>query len=54
VSIGRKTQKLFQVAAWLLALAIIVLSIGPASTRTMTAARHGPVQLLMFVADGAR
>ena len=52
MSIGHKMQKLFQVAAWLLALAIIVLSLGPPSIRPMTAAGHGLEHLLMFLATG--
>ena len=53
MSIGRKMQQLFQVIAWLLALAIIVLSLGPPSIRPMTAAGHGLEHLLMFLATGA-
>jgi cytochrome c oxidase assembly factor CtaG len=52
VSIGRKMQKLFQVIAWLLALAIIVLSLGSPSIRPITAAGHGLEHLLMFLATG--
>src|SRR5262249_48311126 len=52
VSIGRKMQKLFQVIAWLLALAIIVLSLGPSSIRPVTGAGHGLEHLLMFLATG--
>ena len=52
MSIGRKAQKLFQVAAWLLALAIIMLSLGPPSTRPVTGAGHGLEHLLMFLATG--
>jgi len=52
VSIGRRAQKLFQVAAWLLILAIIMLSLGPPSTRPVTGAGHGLEHLLMFLATG--
>jgi VanZ like family len=45
-------QKLFQVIGWLLALAIIVLSLGPPSIRPITAAGHGLEHLLMFLATG--
>ena len=52
MSIGRKMQKLFQVAAWLLALAIIVLSLGPPSIRPITGAGHSLEHLLIFLATG--
>ena len=52
MSIGRKAQTLFQVAAWLLALAIIVLSLGPPSIRPITAAGHSLEHLLIFLATG--
>jgi VanZ family protein len=43
-------QKLFQVAAWLLALTIIVLSLGAPSMRLTTAAGHALDHLLIFLA----
>jgi hypothetical protein len=49
---GHKIQRLFQVAAWLLALAIIVLSLGPPSTRPVTGAGHNFEHLLIFLATG--
>ena len=45
-------QRLFQVAAWLLALAIVVLSLGPSSTRLVTGAGHNLEHLLIFLATG--
>jgi len=52
VFIGHKMQRLFQVTAWLLALAIIVLSLGPPSTRPVTGAAHNLEHLLIFLATG--
>ena len=52
MSIGHKMQKLFQVVAWLFALAIIVLSLGPPSIRPVTAAGHSLEHLLIFLATG--
>jgi len=49
---GHKMQRLFQVAAWLLALAIVVLSLGPSSTRLVTGAGHNLEHLLIFLATG--
>ena len=45
-------QRLFRVVAWLLAMAIILLSIGPASTRPVTGAGHNLEHLLIFLAMG--
>jgi VanZ family protein len=45
-------QRISQVAAWLLALAIVVLSLGPPSTRPVTGAPHNVEHLLMFLATG--
>jgi hypothetical protein len=49
---GHKMQRIFQVAAWLLALAIVVLSLGPPSTRPVTGAGHDVEHLLAFMATG--
>jgi len=49
---GHKIQRLFQVAAWLLALAIVVLSLGPPSTRPVTGGGHNLEHLLTFLATG--
>jgi VanZ family protein len=46
-------QRLFQVAAWLLALTIVSLSLGPSSTRPVTGAGHNLEHLLIFLATGA-
>ena len=46
-------QRFFQVVAWLLALAIVMLSLGPPSTRPVTGAGHNFEHLLIFVATGA-
>ena len=45
-------QRFFQVVAWLLALAIVMLSLGPASTRPVTGAGHDFEHLLIFAATG--
>jgi len=45
-------QKFFRVAAWLLALAIIVLSVSPASVRPVTGAGQGLEHLSIFIALG--
>ena len=54
---GHKMQRLFQVAAWLLALAIVVLSLGPSSTRLVLAAPQLPplvrVKILEYVEEKA-
>src|SRR5450759_3241770 len=47
-----KMQRISQVAAWLLTLAIVVLSLGPPSTRPVTGAPHNVVHLLIFLATG--
>ena len=48
-----KIQRFFQVTAWLLALAIVVLSLGPPSSRPVTGAGHDVEHLLIFLATGA-
>jgi len=45
-------QKFFRVAAWLLALAIIVLSVSPASVRPVTGAGQGLEHLSIFIVLG--
>jgi VanZ family protein len=45
-------QRLFQVAAWLLVLVIIALSVGPPSTRPVTGAGHNFEHLAIFLAMG--
>ena len=45
-------QRIFQVAGWLLILAIIVLSLGPPSTRPITGAGHNFEHLLIFLVTG--
>ena len=45
-------QRLFQIAAWLLALTIVVLSVSPASVRPVTGAGQGLEHLLIFMAMG--
>jgi len=45
-------QRFFQVMAWLLVLAIIVLSLGPPSTRPVTGSGHNFEHVLIFVATG--
>jgi VanZ family protein len=45
-------QRLLQAAAWLLALAIIVLSLSPPSARPATGAGHNLEHLLIFLATG--
>ena len=49
---GRRVQLLSQIAAWLLALAIIVLSLVPPSVRPVTGAGHNPEHLLIFLPTG--
>jgi VanZ family protein len=46
-------ERLFRVVAWLLTLAIVMLSLGPPSTRPVTGAGHNFEHLLIFVATGA-
>ena len=46
-------QRFSQVVAWLLILAIVMLSLGPPSTRPVTGAGHNFEHLLIFVATGA-
>jgi len=45
-------RKLFQVAAWLLVLAIVVLSLGPPSLRPVTAAPHDVEHIAIFLLAG--
>jgi VanZ family protein len=45
-------QRFFQIVAWLLVLAIVVLSLGPPSVRPVTAAGHNFEHLLIFLATG--
>jgi len=47
-----RLQRFFQVVAWLLALTIVMLSLGPASTRPVTGAGHDFEHLLIFAATG--
>jgi hypothetical protein len=47
-----KVQKVFQVAAWLLALLIVGLSLGPPSTRPVTGGGHNLEHLAIFLATG--
>ena len=46
-------QIAFQVAAWLLALTIVLLSLGPPSTRPVTGTGHNFEHLAIFLATGA-
>ena len=46
-------QRFSRVVAWLLVLAIVMLSLGPPSTRPVTGAGHNLEHLLIFVALGA-
>jgi len=46
-------QRFCQVVAWLLALAIIMLSVGPPSTRPVTGTGHNFEHLAIFWAMGA-
>lgn len=48
-----RIQRVSQVAAWLLTLAIVALSLGPPSTRPVTGAGHSFEHLLIFLATGA-
>jgi VanZ family protein len=45
-------QRIAQAVAWLLAFAIVVLSLGPPSIRPSTGAAHDLEHLLMFLATG--
>jgi VanZ family protein len=45
-------QRIFQAAAWLLAAAIVVLSLSPPAVRPVTGAAHGLEHLLIFLATG--
>ena len=49
---SHKMQRIFQVAAWLLVLAIVVLSLGPPASRPVTGAGHDFEHLLIFLATG--
>ncbi len=46
-------QRVFQAAAWLLALAIVVLSLTPPSYRPTTGTSHSLEHLSIFLAAGA-
>jgi VanZ family protein len=46
-------QRVFQVAAWLLALTIVLLSLGPPSTRPVTGTGHNFEHLAIFWVTGA-
>lgn len=48
----RKTQRIFQIAAWLLAAAIVVLSLSPPSYRPVTDAPHNLEHFAIFVLTG--
>jgi VanZ family protein len=48
----RHVQRVFQAVAWLLAVAIVMLSLGPPSTRPVTGAGHNLEHLLIFAAMG--
>jgi VanZ family protein len=45
-------QKFFQVVAWLLALTIVLLSVGPPSTRPVTGTNHNFEHLAIFLTMG--
>src|SRR5262245_13213198 len=45
-------QRIFQAAAWLLAFAIVVMSLGPTSVRPSTGVGHDLEHLSMFLAIG--
>ena len=45
-------QRIFQAVPWLLAFAIVILSLGPPSVRPSTGAPHDLEHLLMFLATG--
>jgi VanZ family protein len=49
----QRVQRFFQAVAWLLALAIVMLSLGPPSTRPVTGVGHNYEHLLIFLAMGA-
>ena len=49
----RHIQVFFRLVAWLLVIAILILSLGPPSTRPVTGAGHNLEHLLIFVATGA-
>ena len=49
---GYKMRRIFQVVAWLLVLAIVVLSLGPPASRPVTGAGHDFEHLLIFLATG--
>jgi VanZ family protein len=49
---SRHMQRVFQAVPWLLAFAIVVLSLGPPSVRPSTGAPHDLEHLLMFLATG--
>jgi hypothetical protein len=49
---NRTMQRLSELAAWLLALAIVALSRGPLSTRPVTGTRHNLEHILAFILTG--
>jgi lipoprotein signal peptidase len=49
---SRHMRRVFQAVAWLLAFAIVVLSLGPPSVRPSTGAAHDLEHFLMFLATG--
>jgi VanZ family protein len=49
---SRHMLRAFQAVPWLLAVAIVVLSLGPLSVRPSTGAPHDLEHLLMFLATG--
>jgi hypothetical protein len=48
-----KVQRFFKVTAWLLVLTIVLLSLGPPSSRPVTGAGNNVEHLLIFLATGA-
>ena len=46
-------QRFFKVAAWLLVITIVLLSLGPPSSRPVTGAGNNVEHLLIFLATGA-
>jgi len=46
-------QKAFQILAWLLVLAIVILSFGPPASRPVTGAGHNFEHVAIFLATGA-
>jgi hypothetical protein len=52
--ISHKLQRIFQVAAWLLVLAIVVLSLDPPVSRPITGAGHDFEHLFGYSGDGGQ